>query len=57
LRPQQRVRLVLAEERGSTRITAVVAWSTFEVGPTPHYRAGIAFSRAIPNLVDDAPKA
>jgi hypothetical protein len=57
LRPQQRVRLALAADRGSTRITAVVAWSTFEVGPTPHYRAGIAFSRAIPDLVDDAPKA
>ena len=57
LRPQQRVRVVLPPERGSVKTAAVVAWSTFEIGPTPQYRAGIAFTRAIPNLVDDAPKA
>ena len=57
LRPQQRVRVVLPAERGSVKTAAVVAWSTFEVGPTPHYRAGIAFSRSIPSLVDEsAPK-
>ena len=28
---------------------AVVAWSTFEIGPTPTYRAGVAFTRAIPD--------
>jgi len=52
LRPQQRVRLVLPPERGSVKTAAIVAWSRFEIGPTPHYRAGIAFSRAIPNLVE-----
>jgi hypothetical protein len=57
LRPQQRVRVVLPPERGSVKIAAVVAWSTFEIGPTPQYRAGIAFARAIPSLVDDAPQA
>jgi PilZ domain len=57
LRPQQRVRLVLPPERGSVKTAAVVAWSTFEIGPTPHYRAGIAFARAIPDLVDNARKA
>jgi PilZ domain len=57
LRPQQRVRVVLAPERGSVRTAAVVAWSTFEIAPTPQYRAGIAFTRAIPDLVDDAPQA
>jgi hypothetical protein len=56
LRPQQRVRVVLPPARGSVKTAAVVAWSTFEIGPTPQYRAGIAFSRAIPNLVDDAPQ-
>jgi hypothetical protein len=57
LRPQQRVRVVLPPERGSVKTAAVVAWSSFEIGPTPQYRAGLAFTRAIPNLVDDAAKA
>src|SRR5262245_65734260 len=55
LRPKQRVRVVLPPERGSIKTAAVVAWSTFEIGPTPQYRAGIAFTREIPNLIDDAP--
>jgi hypothetical protein len=49
LRPRQRIRLVLPPERGSVKAVAVVAWSTFEIGPTPTYRAGIAFTRAIPD--------
>lgn len=57
LRPQQRVRIVLPPERGAVKIAAVVAWSSFEIGPTPQYRAGLAFTRAIPSLVDDTPKA
>lgn len=57
LRPQQRVRVVLSPERGAVKTGAVVAWSTFEIGPTPQYRAGIAFTRAIPNLVDEATNA
>jgi hypothetical protein len=57
LRPKQRVRVVLPPERGAVKTAAVVAWSTFEIGPTPQYRAGIAFTNAIPNVVDDAHKA
>jgi hypothetical protein len=57
LRPQQRVRVVLPPERGSVKTPAVVAWSTFEIGPTPQYRAGLAFTREIPSLLDDASKA
>jgi hypothetical protein len=48
LKPRQRIRLVLPPERGSIKAVAVVAWSTFEIGPTPTYRAGVAFTRAIP---------
>jgi len=51
LKPRQRIRLVLPPERGSVRAVAVVAWSTFEIGPTPTYRAGVAFTRAIPEPV------
>ncbi|HVQ16547.1 MAG TPA: PilZ domain-containing protein [Vicinamibacterales bacterium] len=50
LKPRQRIRVVLAPERGSVKAVAVVAWSTFEIGPTPTYRAGVAFTRAIPDL-------
>jgi hypothetical protein len=53
LRPQQRVKLVLSPERGSIKTTGVVAWSTFEMAPTPRYRAGIAFAAAIPGLVGE----
>jgi hypothetical protein len=49
LKPRQRIRVVLPPERGSVRAVAVVAWSTFEIGPTPTYRAGMAFTRAIPD--------
>ena len=50
LKPRQRIRVVLAPERGSVKAVAVVAWSTFEIGPTPTYRAGVAFTRAIPDI-------
>ena len=53
LRPQQRIRLVMPPDRGAVKTAAVVAWSTFEIGPTPQYRAGIAFTRAIPDLVSE----
>ena len=53
LRPQQRVKLVLSPERGSVKTTGVVAWSTFEMAPTPRYRAGIAFAAAIPGLIGE----
>jgi hypothetical protein len=49
LKPRQRIRLMLPPERGSVKAVAVVAWSTFEIGPTPTYRAGVAFTRAIPD--------
>jgi PilZ domain len=51
LKPRQRIRVVLPPQRGSIKAVAVVAWSTFEIGPTPTYRAGVAFTRAIPDPV------
>jgi len=51
LKPRQRIRVVLPPARGSVKTIAVVAWSTFEIGPTPTYRAGVAFTRAIPDPV------
>jgi hypothetical protein len=51
LKPRQRIRVALPPARGSVKAVAVVAWSTFEIGPTPTYRAGVAFTRAIPDPV------
>jgi hypothetical protein len=48
LRPQQRVKFALSPDRGSIKTTGVVAWSKFEMAPTPRYRAGIAFATTIP---------
>jgi hypothetical protein len=47
LRPQQRVRITLADDGGVVRINAAVAWASFEIPKsTPRYRAGIEFTDA-----------
>jgi len=45
LRPNQRVRMALADEQGALRFNAAVAWASFEMpaGNGPRYRAGIDF--------------
>jgi PilZ domain len=45
LRPQQRVRITLADDGGVVRVNASVAWASFEIPKsTPRYRAGIEFT-------------
>ncbi|HEY7447940.1 MAG TPA: PilZ domain-containing protein [Vicinamibacterales bacterium] len=47
LRPNQRVRMTLADESGVVRFNATVAWASFEIPTgTPRYRAGIEFTDA-----------
>lgn len=41
LKPNQRVRVTLTDERGSIRTSGTVAWATFEI--PPRYRAGVEF--------------
>ena len=41
LKPNQRVRVTLTDERGSLRLNGMIAWATFEI--PPRYRAGIEF--------------
>jgi archaeosine-15-forming tRNA-guanine transglycosylase len=41
LKPNQRVRVTLTDERGTLRINGAIAWATFEI--PPRYRAGIEF--------------
>jgi hypothetical protein len=45
LKPNQRVRVTMTDERGPLRIAAMVAWATFEMIPNsgPRYRAGLRF--------------
>ena len=47
LRPQQRVRITLADDGGVVRVNAAVAWASFEIPKsTPRYRAGVEFTDA-----------
>jgi len=41
LKPNQRVRVTLADARGAVRVSGTIAWATFEI--PPRYRAGIEF--------------
>ena len=45
LRPNQRVRMAIPDDRGTIRCAAVVAWASFEIptGSGPRYRAGVEF--------------
>jgi PilZ domain len=53
LRPNQRVRITLADDAGVVRFNASVAWASFEIpkGVT-RYRAGIEFKDAKPEAVE-----
>jgi len=53
LRPNHRVRVVMADDRASVKCAAVVAWASFEIPPNvaPRYRAGLQFLDAAPSDV------
>ena len=53
LKPQQRLRIVLADDLGIVRFSAAVAWASFEIpkGVT-RYRAGIEFQDAEAEAVE-----
>ena len=54
LKPNQRVRMTLADDSGQVRFSAEVAWASYEIPPKsgPRYRAGIAFLDADAAAVD-----
>lgn len=54
LKPQQKVRMALADDLGHVRFSATVAWAFFEIpkGESPRYRAGVEFKDAEPKAVD-----
>jgi CHASE2 domain-containing sensor protein len=45
LKPNQRVRVTLTDEQATLRVSASIAWATFEIFPKsgPRYRAGLQF--------------
>jgi hypothetical protein len=56
LKPNQRVRLSLVDDKGSIRCVALVVWAAFELPRAPrtrpHYRAGLAFLDAHTDAVE-----
>jgi hypothetical protein len=56
LKPNQRVRISLVDEKGSIRCVALVVWAAFELArpprARPHYRAGLAFLDANVDAVE-----
>ena len=54
LKPQQKVKMALADDLGNVRFNATVAWAFFEIpkGGTARYRAGVEFKDAEPKAVD-----
>ena len=54
LKPNQRVRMALADDQGALRFNATVAWASFEIPPKggPQYRAGVDFVDANSDGVD-----
>jgi hypothetical protein len=53
LKPNQRVRLSLADDHSTTRFNASIVWAAFEIPPkiTPRYRAGLEFLDADTRIV------
>jgi hypothetical protein len=54
LKPNQRVRIAMVDEKGSLRFNATVAWAKFEIPPGsgPRYRAGLDFVDADQSAVE-----
>ena len=54
LKPNQRVRIAMVDEKGSLRFNGTVAWAKFEIPPGsgPRYRAGLDFVDADQSAVE-----
>ena len=56
LRPNQRIRVSMVDEKLTLRFQATVVWATFELpsgGAAPRYRAGVAFSGVDADSITD----
>ena len=54
IKPSQKVRVQLADDSGTYRAIAGVAWSSFELqkGQAPRYRVGVEFDNADPDALE-----
>jgi hypothetical protein len=53
LKPQQQLRMVLADDLGVVKFNASVAWASYEIPKgVPRYRAGVEFKNAAAKAVD-----
>jgi hypothetical protein len=56
LKPTQKIKVALPDGNETVRLTAHVAWATFEQpqpGTAPHYRAGMEFTDAAQEILED----
>ena len=56
LNPTQKIKIALPDADDMVRLTAHVAWATFEQtqpGAAPHYRAGMEFTDAAKEILED----
>jgi hypothetical protein len=56
LRPNDNVKILLPDNSETVRVTAHVAWSTFEqarMGTETYYRAGMEFTDAAKEILED----
>ena len=56
LKPTQKIKIALPDGNDTVRLTAHVAWATFEQpqpGTAPHYRAGMEFTDAAQEILED----
>jgi hypothetical protein len=56
LKPTQKIKIALPDADDLVRLTAHVAWATFEqpqAGTAPHYRAGLEFTDAAKEILED----
>jgi hypothetical protein len=56
LKPTQKIKIALPDGNDAVRLTAHVAWATFEQpqpGTAPHYRAGMEFTDAAQEILED----
>ena len=56
LKPTQKVKIALPDADDMLRLTAHIAWATFEQpqpGAAPHYRAGMEFTDASQEILED----
>jgi hypothetical protein len=56
MRPNQKLKVGLPDDRSTVQVTASVAWSVFEksaTAPEPYFRVGVEFNDAMREALED----